>query len=115
MTVRSNKGGLIACAIYTLHFAVFFGWAFFSGLKASVFLATIAVFPAALFWAGLGMLLGSGDFPFSIDSWLNSIPAYYLESCVISYFVGWTCSAGSRLRGASEERESEDIPDWHKR
>jgi hypothetical protein len=26
--VRLNKGGLIMCAMYSVHFAVFFGWAF---------------------------------------------------------------------------------------
>ncbi|MGJ4946425.1 hypothetical protein ACQR1W_38120 [Bradyrhizobium sp. HKCCYLS1011] len=93
MTLRPNRGGLIACAIYTLHFAIFFGWAFFSDLKASVFFASIAVFPAGFFWAGLGMLLGSNVFPFPIDSWLNSIPAYYVESLIISYIIGWAASA----------------------
>ena len=35
---------------YTLHFAIFYGWALFAGLKPSVVLASIAIFPAVLFW-----------------------------------------------------------------
>ena len=95
--MRLNRGGLIACAIYTLYFAIFFGWSLFAGLKPSVFLASIAIFPAGLFWAGVGALLGLNDFPFPIDSWLNSIPAYYVESLVIVYFIGWAASARTAM------------------
>jgi hypothetical protein len=69
--VRLNKGGLIACAFYTLYFATFFGWALFAGLKERVVLATIAVLPVGLFWAGVGFLLRTNAFPFPIDSWWN--------------------------------------------
>lgn len=91
--MRLNKGGLITCAFYTLYFAVFFGWALFAGLKESVVLATIAVFPAGTFWAGMAFLLRTNDFPFPIDSWWNSVPVYYVESLVILYFLGWSASA----------------------
>ena len=51
--MRLNRGGLIACAIYTLHFVLFFGWALFAGLKTSVVLASIAVFPVTVLgWRG---------------------------------------------------------------
>jgi len=114
VVVRLNKGGLIACAIYTLHFAIFFGWALFADLKPSVGLASVAIFPAGLFWGGLSALLGLNDFPFPIDSWWNSIPAYYIESLLISYCVGWAFSAMVSIRG-SRPQPSSDIPDWHKR
>jgi hypothetical protein len=91
--VRLNKGGLTACAIYTLYFVVFFGWALFADLKPSAGLASIAIFPAGLFWAALGALLRLNDFPFPIDTWLNSIPAYHIESFLIVYFIGWAASA----------------------
>ncbi|HEU0146063.1 MAG TPA: hypothetical protein VFR21_04205 [Bradyrhizobium sp.] len=94
--MRFNKGGLIACAAYALHFALFFGWALFAlfaDLKASAVLAAIAVFPAGLFWAGIAMLFRLNDFPFPIDSWMNSIPVYFVESLIILYFIGWSASA----------------------
>jgi len=93
--VRLNKGGLIMCAMYSVHFAVFFGWALLADLKSSDLLAAVAVFPAGLLLAGLGLLLGTHGFPFSVDSWLNSILAYYVESLIISYFVGWAASTRS--------------------
>jgi hypothetical protein len=109
--VRLNRGGLIACAIYTLHFAIFFGWALFAGLKASVFLIVIAIFPAALLFSLLEVLLGV---EMSVDSWMNSNFIYYLVSLLVSYCVGWMSSA-IVSRSAVQPQRSEDIPDWHKR
>lgn len=112
--MRLNKGGLIAYAVYSVHFGVFFGWALLADLKSSALLAAVAVFPAGLVLAGLGLLLGSHEFPFSVDSWLNSIVAYYIESSIISYFVGWAASARSSMSGGRRERRSRESPDQHK-
>ena len=91
--MRLNKGGLIACALYTVHFCIFFGWALSSRPAESGFLSAIAVAPAGFLLAGLTALFSGSEMPFSIDSWLNSIPAYYVESLVIVYFVGLAASA----------------------
>ena len=91
--MRLNKGGLIACALYTVHFCIFFGWALFAGIHGSGFLAGIAVFPAGFLLSGLTALFGGSEFPFSIDSWLNTTPAYYTESLAIFYLAGWAVSA----------------------
>jgi hypothetical protein len=91
--VRLNKGGLIACALYTVHFCIFFGWALFAGIRGSGLLSGIAVFPAGLLLSGLTALFGGSEFPFSIDSWLNTTPAYYIESLAIFYLAGWAVSA----------------------
>jgi hypothetical protein len=109
--VRLNKGGLIACAFYTLHFAIFFGWSLFASLKASVLLIVIAIFPAALFFSVLEVLLGV---EISVDSWTNNNFIYYLVSLLISYCVGWI-SGAIVLRSAVQPQRSGDISDWHKR
>jgi hypothetical protein len=111
MVVRVNKGGLIACAIYSLHFATFFGWALFAGVKTSVFLVVIAIFPAALLFSVLEVLLG---LTMPVDSWMNNNLVYYIVSLLISYCAGWMVSAIASLPGVQPQR-SEDVPDWHKR
>jgi hypothetical protein len=110
-TVVLNKGGLIACAVYSAHFAVFFGWAMSADLETSAFLAAVAVFPAGLLLAGLGLLLGTHDFPFSVDSWLNSMLAYYIGSLIIVYLIGWSASSRSSMSARRRERLSEDVSD----
>lgn len=94
--MRLNKGGLIACALYTAHFCIFFGWALSARTAESGFLSAIAVAPAEFFLASLTALLGGSEMPFSIDSWLNSIPAYYVESLAMFYLIGWAMSALTR-------------------
>jgi hypothetical protein len=94
--VRLNKGGLILSAFYTVYFCIFFGWAWFADFKSSAFLSGISVIPAELFLAELGKLLGFPEYPFSIDSRLNTMPAYYIESVIISYLAGWAISALTR-------------------
>ena len=91
--MRLNKGGLIACALYTVHFCIFFGWAFFAGIRGSGFLIGVAVFPAGFLLSGLTALFGGSELPFSIDSWLNTTPAYYIESLAIFYVAGGAVSA----------------------
>lgn len=90
--MRLNRGGLVACAVYTLWFAGFFASSFATDVKTGALLTSVSIFPAALFWSVLSAAIGSGDFPFPVDSWLNSIPAYYLESLVLIYLVGWAAS-----------------------
>jgi hypothetical protein len=75
-----------------VHFCIFFGWAFFAGIRGSGFLIGVAVFPAFLL-SGLTALFGGSELPFSIDSWLNTTPAYYIESLAIFYVAGWAVSA----------------------
>jgi len=87
--VRLNRGGLIACGLYTLHFAVFGTLAYFVGLKPSVLLAELAVLPAGIVLGGVWPSLGLHDPPFAVDSWMNSYLLYYPVSLVVSYLFGW--------------------------
>ena len=103
--VRLNKGGLIACPLYTVHFCAFYGWALSSRPAESAFLSAIAV-PAVFLLAGLSALFGGSEMPFSINSWLNSIPAYYVESLVIFYLVDWGMSALARTSVVPDDTPS---------
>jgi hypothetical protein len=69
------------------------GSAFVTNVKTSVLLSSLAVFPAGLFWSVWTMISLSESFPFSVESWLNSLPVYYLESLLLIYLVGWAASA----------------------
>ncbi|WP_315739087.1 MULTISPECIES: hypothetical protein [unclassified Bradyrhizobium] len=111
--MRLNRGGLIACAVYTLCAAGLVGSASVTDVKTSVMLSSLAVFPAGIFWSVWAAVSGSGRFPFSVDSWLNSLLAYYLESLLLIYLIGWAASArtaaGARLR--NKEVRLPDRPD----
>jgi hypothetical protein len=74
--VRLNKGGLIACALYTVHFCIFFGWALLADFRGAGVLSGTAVFPTGFLLSGLTALFGGSEFLFSIDSRLSLIPAY---------------------------------------
>ncbi|MGC2777672.1 MAG: hypothetical protein WA418_18755 [Bradyrhizobium sp.] len=88
-----NRGGLIASAIYVVHFSVFSVLSYFAGLKASVLLAEFAVLPAGLTLSLLWSLLGLHDPPFDAESWMNSYLLYLPVSLLISYMLGWALHA----------------------
>ncbi len=99
--MRLSGGALVACAVYTLFAASgLIGSALVPDVKTSVLLSSLAVFPAGPFWSVWALVSGSGNFPFSVESWLNSLPIYYLESLLLIYLVGWAASART-MAGAS--------------
>ncbi|MGJ5036996.1 hypothetical protein ACQR13_23040 [Bradyrhizobium sp. HKCCYLRH3059] len=95
--MRPNKGGLIASALYTVHFLVFSCLSYFAGLKSSVLLAEMAVLPAGMILGWLWSALGLHDPPFDIDSWMNSYLSYFPVSLLVSYLFGWMLHSLWRL------------------
>ncbi len=87
--MRLNKGGLIASALYVVHFLLFSCLSYSASLKASVLLAEAAVLPAGLILGWVWPALGLQDPPFGTESWMNSYRFYAPVSLVISYLFGW--------------------------
>ncbi|WP_456713832.1 hypothetical protein [Bradyrhizobium sp. USDA 4353] len=92
-----NKGGLIASALYIVHFLLFSSLSYFAGLKASVLLAEMAVLPAGLILGWVWLAFGLHDPPFDTESWMNSYLFYFPVSLLISYLFGWMLHTSWRL------------------
>ena len=113
--MKLNKGGLIVAGIYTVYFAVLYGYSYMPGVKYPAPLVGLSFLPAGLFFGALASFLGDSGMPFSPDSWLNSDWLYFLESLVISFLFGWGAHAFISVKDPASPPVGEDTPDWHKR
>ena len=90
--MKLDKGGLIACGIYTAYFILLTGLQFLAEAKGGAVLAAFSTFPAMILLFALPSYFGLPLF-FDVDSLLNSMWFYYSLSLLTMYLFGWAFRA----------------------